>query len=492
MVFLKLFQNAVLDLIPGPRAWPIVGNTPDFIAEPGEFFQRCMGFIHIWNFHTPIMKFWGTPYPAVELYRPHTVEAMLSSQKHIDKSRDYAFLHPWLGLGLLTATGGKWFSRRKLLTPAFHFKILEDFVDVFNRQSNKMISKLHPRANGKPFDIFPYITLCTLDIIFETALGSSINAQDDSESDYVRAVYSMSSIVQQRQVRPWLQLDILFKLFGDAKKHNACLKILHETAYKAIRERRTDFKNSKSSTLDNDQNNEEEITGKKKRLAFLDLLLEYAETVEELTDEDIREEVDTFMFEGHDTTSAAINWSLYLLGCNPKIQNRMHEELLEVFGTSDRPVTTDDLRQLKYTENCIKEALRLYPSVPMIAREVKEDVIIANYRVPANTAVVILPYYLHRDPGQFPMPEVYDPDRFLPENCKNRHPYAYIPFSAGPRNCIGQKFALMEEKIIITNILRKFRIESTVRREDLRVLAELILKPENGNILKFFPRTERS
>ncbi|KAK7073669.1 Cytochrome P450 4V2, partial [Halocaridina rubra] len=93
------------------------------------------------------------------------LQVILSSQKHIDKSRDYTFLHPWLGTGLLTATGGKWFSRRKMLTPAFHFKILEDFVDIFNTQSNVMVNKLKKKANGETFDIFPYITLCALDII---------------------------------------------------------------------------------------------------------------------------------------------------------------------------------------------------------------------------------------------------------------------------------------------------------------------------------------
>ncbi|KAK7076600.1 Cytochrome P450 4V2 [Halocaridina rubra] len=140
----------------------------------------------------------------------------------------------------------------------------------------------------------------------------------------------MVSIVQQRQARPWLQPDFLFKLFGGAKKHDACLKILHQTAYKAIRERRRDHMKTKLSV--NDKKKDEEEIGNKKRLAFLDLLLEYAENEEPLSDEDIREEVDTFMFEGHDTTAAAINWSLYLLGCNPKIQPPVERLRLNVLG----------------------------------------------------------------------------------------------------------------------------------------------------------------
>ncbi|KAK8719096.1 hypothetical protein OTU49_014243 [Cherax quadricarinatus] len=148
----------------------------------------------------------------------------------------------------------------------------------------------------------------------------------------------------------------------------------------------------------------------------------------------------------------------------------------------------DDLREMKYTENCIKEALRLFPSVPFLGRDLKEEVVIDNYRIPAGTTVMVVIYCLHRDPAQFPNPEVFDPDRFLPENVSKRHPYAYIPFSAGPRNCIGQKFALMEEKILLSNILRKFRVESVTRQEDLLILGELILRPENGNTLKLTPR----
>lgn len=196
------------------------------------------------------------------------------------------------------------------------------------------------------------------------------------------------------------------------------------------------------------------------------------------------------MFEGHDTTTSATNWTLYLLGLHPEIQARVHEELDNIFGCSDRPVNTTDLRELKYLENCIKESLRIFPPVPFYGREVKEDVMINNYHIPANTSINIMTYALHRDPKQFPNPEVFDPDRFLPENSKNRHPFAYIPFSAGPRNCIGQKFAMMEEKIILSNILRHYRVESNEPRDKIVILGELILRPGNGNQLKLFPRTE--
>ncbi|XP_042211264.1 cytochrome P450 4C1-like isoform X1 [Homarus americanus] len=474
----------LIEQIPGPKGLPILGNALDVNVEPREIFQLICGGSYMWSLRTSIFRVWAGPVPIVQLLRCRPVEVILSSQKHLDKSLDYTFLHPWLGTGLLTSTGSKWHSRRKLLTPAFHFKILDDFVEVFNNQSNKMIHKLLKKADGKPFDIFPFITLCTLDVICETAMGNNINIQDNSESDYVQAVYRIGALVQYRQARPWLHPNILFKLLGYAKEQDACLKLLHDFSYKTIRSRRKEYQQMKKNTTFN----EDEIIGKKKRLAFLDLLLEYSEQHTALSDVDIREEVDTFMFEGHDTTAAAINWSLYLIGCYPGIQARVHEELDSIFGDSDRPVTMADLREMKLTENCIKEALRLFPSVPFLARELKEEAVIDNYRIPVGTTVMIVTYQLHRDPEQFPNPEVFDPDRFLPENVSKRHPYAYVPFSAGPRNCIGQKFAIMEEKILLSSILRKFRAESVTRREDLRLLGELILRPENGNTVKLFPR----
>ncbi|KAK8737973.1 hypothetical protein OTU49_004329, partial [Cherax quadricarinatus] len=155
----------LIEQIPGPKALPILGNALDIIVEPREVFQAIICTTRLWKLHTSLVRFWAGSFPLVQVANCRTAEVILSSQKHLDKSRDYNFLHPWLGTGLLTSTGSKWHSRRKLLTPAFHFKILEDFVEVFNNQSNKMVQKLQQKADGKPFDIFPFVTLCTLDII---------------------------------------------------------------------------------------------------------------------------------------------------------------------------------------------------------------------------------------------------------------------------------------------------------------------------------------
>lgn len=163
------------------------------------------------------------------------------------------------------------------------------------------------------------------------------------------------------------------------------------------------------------------------------------------------------------------------------IQQKVIDELDEIMGGDrTRTPTMKELLDMKYLECCIKEALRLYPSVPLIARHIREEVVIDNYTIPVGTTAMIVTYMLHRNPEIYPKPEQFNPDRFLPENCKGRHPYAYIPFSAGPRNCIGQKFAILEEKAVISTVLRRFKIESVDRREDLTLLGELILRPKDG------------
>ncbi|XP_021922017.1 cytochrome P450 4c3 isoform X2 [Zootermopsis nevadensis] len=486
----------LIDRIPGPPSLPLIGNTIELNVEHDELLERLMGSTKLWGRRVGVNRMWNGTKPYITVFHPDRVEPILSSNKHIDKSKDYSYLHPWLGTGLLTSSGSKWHSRRKILTPAFHFKILEDFIDVFLEQSSILVKKLEREiGNEAGFNIFPYITHCALDVICETAMGRQVNAQGDSQSEYVKAVYEIGSIIQNRQSKLWLQPDWMFRWTHMYKTHEKCIKILHGFSNKVIQERKEEFaklreKNKMASTVSDEDTN---TFGRKKRLAFLDLLIEASRDGAVLSNEDIREEVDTFMFEGHDTTSAAISWALFLLGGQPDIQTKVIQEIDGILGPgAEQGITMKDLNEMKYLECCIKEALRLYPSVPIIARQINEDINMAHYTVPAGTTALIITYMLHRNPESFPQPEQFNPDRFLKENVIGRHPYAYIPFSAGPRNCIGQKFALLEEKAVIASILRKYRVEAVDRRENLTLLGELILRPKHGLRIKIFPRYAKS
>lgn len=463
-----------------PGALPLLGHSLFLKSDPKEFFHQLAHSAEIYR-QEPLIKLWLGPVPMVALYRAENVETILTSSRQIDKSYMYKFLEPWLGLGLLTSTGSKWRSRRKMLTPTFHFTILEDFLDVMNEQANILVKKLEKHVNQEAFNCFFYITLCALDIICETAMGKNIEAQSNGDSEYVHTIYRMSELILQRMRKPWLWANCLFHMFKKGQEHKRSLKILHTFANSVITERVDEMKRNEELGSDNRGSTHY----KRKRQAFLDLLLNVTDDEgNKLSHEDIREEVDTFMFEGHDTTAAAINWSLYLLGCYPEVQKRVDKELEEVFGQSDHPVTLDDLKKLKYLECVIKEALRLFPSVPLFARHLNEDCEIVGHKIVKGSEVAIFTYALHRDPKYFPDPEEFKPERFFPENSQGRHPYAYVPFSAGLRNCIGQKFAIMEEKTILSCILRKFWVECNQKREELGLTGDLILRPTNGIWIK--------
>ncbi|KAL6446197.1 hypothetical protein ACFW04_001078 [Cataglyphis niger] len=231
------------------------------------------------------------------------------------------------------------------------------------------------------------------------------------------------------------------------------------------------------------------ICGKRKRKAFLDLLLDQNEKDEvPLTEDELRAQVDTFMFEGHDTTAVAITWTLFLLGNNFEHQEKVHEELEEVFKDLKTPASLKELSQLKYLDRIIKETLRLFPSVPMITRKLTKDIKMDGYTLPKGVTVILAINLLHKNPEVWSDPNKFDPDRFLPDNSKYRNPYAYVPFSAGPRNCIGQRFALLEEKTILTAILRKWRVKSVETVDTIPYGATLILRPCEDIYIYFTPK----
>ena len=255
---------------------------------------------------------------------------------------------------------------------------------------------------------------------------------------------------------------------------DAYLDILQGFTRKVIATRKSELKNRV-----NDDNHDNEV-GIKRRMAFLDLLVNASEDGAVLTDEDIQNEVDTFMFEGHDTTAASNSVTLYLLALDSKCQKKCQDELDDIFGDSTRAPTSADLSRMQYLNACIKESLRIYGSVPSIARVTSEDMEIEGHLVPANTEICLNIAILHRDPKYFPDPERFDPERFFGDQNAERHPYAYAPFSAGPRNCIGQKFAVMEEKVILSSILRRFNMKAEIQMKDMDIIPELVIRAKNG------------
>ncbi|PIK50796.1 putative cytochrome P450 4V2 [Apostichopus japonicus] len=422
---------------------------------------------------------WMGPVPIITTGCTRDIEKILGSSKQLDKGFFYRMLRPWLGNGLLLNKGQSWHHRRKLLTPSFHFTILTSFVDIFNEKAQILAKKLSDLAGSKPVDIFPLVTNCTLDVICGTAMGIDIGAQKGNNSEYCQAIIEMSDVIQERQKYPWLWIDAIYNLLPNGRKHKRYLEILHGMTQSVIQER------MKEKSRQNGTKSEKSVANgnptKKKKRAFLDLLLDLHEENSNFTLDEVREEVDTFMFEGHDTTSASISWTLFMIGHHPKVQEKVHQELDRVFGDDkERSITTDDIAKLKYLGYVIKETLRLYPSVPMIARQLEENTTLSGNFVPKGTVVLVGIYFMQRSGVYFSNPDEFNPDNFLPENVEGRDPFSYIPFSAGPRNCIGQKFATMEEKVILATLLRKLEFRSLQSIDDVTPIGNLILRPYDG------------
>ncbi|KAJ8022840.1 Cytochrome P450 4V2 [Holothuria leucospilota] len=453
-----------------------------FDRDPRVFFQRLRGWakeLDLENTERKSRVAWMGPIPIIGLSIAEDIETILSSSKQLEKGTFYRFLMPWLGNGLLLSKGKKWQKRRKMLTPSFHFSILTSFIDIFNEEAQIFADKLCALDKQKSVDIFPMVTCCTLDVICATAMGKAVGAQKGNNKEYVQAILAMSDLVQERQKYPWLWIDAIYGLLPSGRKHNRYLEMLHKMTKSVISERLEEKQRiigtKQSSKLINNG------SGKRRKMAFLDLLLELQEEDSNFTIDDVREEVDTFMFETTYTTASAISWALFMLGHHPEVQEKVHKELDQVFGNDrDRYITNEDIQKLQYLGCVIKETLRLYPPVPIISRQLEEDAILSGQTVPKGTLICIGIFFLHRSACYFPEPDVFNPDNFLPENIERRHPFVYIPFSAGPRNCIGQKFALMEEKVILATLLRKLKFRSLQSIEDVLPIGNLILRPSDG------------
>ncbi|XP_002025278.2 uncharacterized protein LOC6600179 [Drosophila persimilis] len=485
--FWRKRRNDILHYMPGPRGLPLVGNA---LMYRGLDAEQIMGFVSKnRNKYGPLYKVWVLNQLAVFSTDPHDIEFILSSQQHITKNNLYELLHCWLGTGLLMSTGKKWHSRRKIITPTFHFKILEQFVEIFDQQSAVMVGQLQQRADGKTaINIFSVVCLLALDIIAETAMGTKIQAQMSPNLPYVQAVTDVTNIMTTRFIHAWQRIDWLFRLVhpGMAKRQDSAIKVMHDFTENIIKQRRQALV-SAGKQEEEEEVKEDDDLGQKRRMALLDVLLQSTIDGASLSNDDIREEVDTFMFEGHDTTTSAISFCLYEISRHPQVQQLLVEEIHEVLGVDrQRPVTLRDLGELKYLENVIKESLRLHPPVPMIGRWFNEDVEIRGKRIPAGTNYTVGIFVLLRDPEYFESPDEFKPDRF-DSTSPQTHPYAYIPFSAGPRNCIGQKFALLEMKSTISKLLRNF--ELLPLGPEPRPAMNIVLRSANGVHLGLQPRS---
>ncbi|XP_063696377.1 cytochrome P450 4d2-like [Culicoides brevitarsis] len=463
------------------KGWPLIGS----VADMKPFLQEKKLFVKLHELHREYGDTYQLRMGPVKMIisrDPKITEAIVNNPK-FGKAAEYKMLRPWLGDSLVMSEGEKWHKMRKLITPAFHFQILERFIPVFEEQTDIMIDLIRQEmSNPKGIDVFPKFHNLTLDIISETSMGVHLNAQVSSHSPFIDANLKVINIVEERVFSGYLSVDWLFRLSNLYKIQKTNIAIINDFVDNVIRER-----HDKMIKEINENPDESET---KKRPALLDILLQARVDGKPLSNEDIQAEVKTFMFAGHETTANTLSFVAYFLAKYPEVQEKMYDEIKRnSLDTKSESLTTRELNSLSYMDNVIKETLRLYPPGFMVSKRCHEDIRIGNVFIPKDSTIATNIYSGHRNEKYFKNPEEFNPDRFDTEISANeRNPYVFQPFSSGLRNCIGQKFAMMEAKTTLVKLVSTFKLELAEKDFEIDVIQSGTLKSANGAPLIFKER----
>ena len=420
--------------------------------------------------------------PVIRSAKSEHAKMVLGSQLHMEKASFYDFLHEWLNTGLLTSYGEKWNHRRRLITPAFHFSILNDFVPIFEKQAQILVDKFMSAANeNKVINVQVPLSLMTLESMCETSLGIS-NSADEQTEDYVKTIGTLGYLLQVRSFQPLFWSSYIYSLTSYGKQFYESLKSIHEYTIRAINKRiaiHNEIEQLNSYTVADKQSRT------KRNVCFIDTLIESYQKGD-INIDGIREEVDTFVFEGHDTTSSGLTFCLFLLGIYKEHQKTLQEEIYEAEGKN----VLEIIQKLKFLDCVIKESLRLYPPVPAIGRKMEEDTVIDGQTFYKGTDIFINIFGIHRNEEYWENPSKFNPYRFMGDEFQQRNPYCYIPFSAGPRNCIGQKFALLEVKICLYYVVKTFNWTSIQAENEIELCTDMVTLSQNGVLIKFDRREQ--
>lgn len=466
---------------PGPPSLPIIGHLHIFARLIGPRpFKRATELI---NCHLKDHR--GKLWLGTKLYlfdcNPKDIQALCSAKQLLQKTSDYRVFENWLCEGLFTSGVEKWTHRRKMITPAFNYGMIKQFMNVFEHQARILVTRLAKLAETRePVDFFQYISCYTLDTICETALGATVNAQSGQKSDYFDAVRDIIHIIDCRLKNLFYRSSSIYNLTSLAAKEKQILKVLHGFTEGIIRQRfehlNSDLANQNCINTENAEVNE------RKSLSCLDtLLLARTPDGKPLQVKDIREEVDTIIFGGFDLTAATLKFFMYNMTLHMEYQQLCREEIFRVCGKdTGEAITMEQLRQLEYLEMCIKESMRMYPSGPITARRATANCKINEFFIPKGSDVIISPLYMGRCKNFFPDPLVYKPQRWARDAEQKIEPSTFIPFMTGARSCLGQRYAMIMMKLVLSHLLRNYYFEPIgERQEKVRLIFIMTLHTKN-------------
>ncbi|XP_013931806.1 PREDICTED: cytochrome P450 4B1 [Thamnophis sirtalis] len=410
-----------LDSFAGPPSHWFYGHLLE-LSPISAVYRKVEKFSCLYPFAFPL--WFGRFIACLNITHPDYAKPILARTEPKDNF-SYRNIVPWIGKGLLVLHGPKWAQHRKLLTPGFHFSVLKPYVPLIADSTKVMLDKWEKLiVEEKSVELFEHVSLMTLDSLMKCAFGYNSNCQMYKENSYVQAVFELCFLIYARMHHIVGLSDLLYWFSSHGFRFRKACQVAHLHTEKVIKERKESLKA------------EEELQKiqAKRHLDFLDILLcaKYEDGTG-LSDEDLRAEVDTFMFAGHDTTATGISWLLYIMAKHPEHQQKCREEVKEILGDRE-DIQWDDLGKMTYTTMCIKESLRVYPPVPVVSRKLSKPITFFDGRtLPEDIIVAVDIYSLHKNSSIWPDPLEFDPMRFSSENTSKRHSHAFIPFAAGSR-----------------------------------------------------------
>lgn len=375
-----------------------------------------------------------------------------------------------------------WRPDRRALNVTFNLKMLMSYVPKINGKASLLIDQLDSVVAGKlPIDLYRMVFKCLLDIVSCTTMGVEMDMQSSRGDLYYRVAKELMANIQRRYVRAWLRWDFVYRL---TPTYRNCLWVteLADGFLKEMYDAKVNEINQKDYDL-------LELGRQTNTLNVMEKCL-LLQRDGKFSEQKVLDQVAVILMAGVDTSSIAIFSTILLLAIHQQQQEKVFEEVHDVLESGDCDVTYEHLSKMPYLECAIKEALRLFPPAPIVGRQCSDDVELSCGKIPQGTLIVCNITHLHHNEKYWgPHPDRFDPERFLPENSRDRPAYSYIPFCGGPRNCIGMKFANITVKIVVAQLLRRFKFTSALKMEDIRTTLHIVLEISNENPLKIERRT---
>ncbi|XP_058823575.1 cytochrome P450 4C1-like [Topomyia yanbarensis] len=444
---------------PGPLDLPLIGILHlAFRGGPTETLNHLLQYLH--KLPTP-MRAWFGPFLFIVIDQPEHLAIVLNSQDCIKRASVYQFMG--LEKGVFNAAPDLWRKLRKQLNPSFAVPALKSFVPIFNEKADLLVKNLECMVGEKPFDLLYQASEYMLATSAINSLGVDMDDDSNYKQRYLKNAERLFTLVMNRIFKAWLYPKCIYKLTSSYREEMSHRDMLQEVSKKVFAMRKeAKRKESRSATsADRDENNF------RRPQIFIDKLECIADEMGILDEDGVIQNLDTFIFASNDTTSSAMATTVLMLAMHPKMQERVFQEVISNVPGSN--IDYDDLSKLVYLEMVIKETIRLFPIVPAIGRMCEKELQIGEFIIPANAQILIPVVKINRNKTVWgELTDQFDPENFSSENCAKRHPYAYLSFSGGIRNCIGIKYAMIAMKIGLVKLIKSYVFATDLSLADVR------------------------